>query len=144
MYLVQGSYENAISYCRGITRNAGFEFCFTYVSENEVFKEINRFIWESKHMHTRFKNKYKGSVVVDISQWCDKEPNLYFDAFMYYLKDNSTDYKIDFIADKECPKSLVEYLQTFFELDVIDLGIKKVKEKTKIGFRIGTEEKEYV
>ena len=48
MYLVQGEYENAVNYCRGIAQNAGFEFCFGYVSEREVFKEINRFIWESR------------------------------------------------------------------------------------------------
>ena len=144
MYLVQGEYENAVNYCRGIAQNAGFEFCFTYVSGNEVFKEINRFIWESKHMHTRFKNKYKGPVIIDISQWCTREPNLYFNAFMYYLKDNSNDYEINFISDKECPKFLIAHLKTFFELDVIDLGIEKVKQETKIGFRIETEEKEYV
>lgn len=144
MKLILGNYEKTIDYCNRMDNGSFFEFLFAYASENETFREINRFIWESKHLATRFKNKYRGAVVIDLSEWCGDAPNKYFDAFMYFIKGNSDDYRVDFISQNECPSALLERLDSFFDIEIIDLGLDKHSSDTKIGFYIEREEKEYV
>ena len=90
MYLVQGKYSEAIAKCQKILDGNYFEFEFLYTDESERFREIDRFLYESRHT-LRFENEYRGNVVIDISDWNEKT-NSYFDAFMYFLKDNAAKY----------------------------------------------------
>lgn len=75
MYLVQGKYSEAIAKCQKILDDDYFEFEFLYTDESERFREIDRFLYESRHT-LRFENEYRGNVVIDISGWSEKT-NLY-------------------------------------------------------------------
>lgn len=131
MYLVQGKYSEAIAKCKKILDDDYFEFEFLYTDESERFREIDRFLYESRHT-LRFENEYRGNVVIDISGWSEKT-NLYFDAFMYFLKDNKDKYCCVFISDKRCSNETLEKLNDFFEIDEIKLDLYEEK-KIRIGF----------
>ena len=127
MKLIQGDYRKINEYLRDVLSGAYFEFNFPYVDEKNVFKEINRFNDESRKL-TRFKNKYLGDVVVNISDWVDKPINEYFRAFMYFLLDRKLDSKnavLLFACEKICSYELLVYLEEHFEekIQTVDLGV---------------------
>lgn len=141
--LIQGKYEAAKkSYLDGMSKDF-FEFHFNYVSTNEIFRELDRFMWESRHDKTRFKNRYEGPVLIDLTEWNQNEQNEYFDAFMYYLKDNAY-LEYTFIVQDECEKEFLDRLVFFFEISIEELEFRKERTKQRrIGFCF-EEEKEYV
>lgn len=47
--LIQGEYEKAKAHYKSGMLKDYFEFHFVYTSANEVFRELDRFIWESRH-----------------------------------------------------------------------------------------------
>lgn len=132
--LILGKYELAISYYRQQMHEDCFEFHFTYVPRDERFRELDRFIWESRHTKTRFKNKYAGPVLIDITEWNFEIPNDYFTAFMFYLKDNP-DLECTFLAENEISSILLQKLSAFFEVNVIKLETRETVH-TNIGFYI--------
>lgn len=143
MYLIQGSYEKAIEYCQ-VNQKSFFEFEFCYTPMDERFRELDRFLWESRHQMTRYKNCYKGKVVINITSWNQHYPNGYFDAFMYYLKSKSY-YDVTLIIEEKCSINLLEKLKAFFEIDVVtldkDKSVQQRKTQRQIGFHVGEEEK---
>lgn len=139
MYIVQGAYDQTICYCSSEMKGDFFEFSLTYTGRNEVFRELDRFVWESKHC-LRFQNEYSGNVVVDVSEWNSKseyEFNEYFDAFMYYLHGKQDKLNVTFIVSGECSASLYKSLTTHFDLKVVEPEVGEVAvatHKVKIGF----------
>jgi len=146
MELIQAKYEKAIQYCNSKIKSEYFEFSFSYVSMDERFRELDRFIWEARHQCTRYKNCYSGDIVIDISEWSDKEPNEYFDAFMYYIKDIYSKHHCIFISEKICDKGIIDRIHEHFEITVQTLDIKlgTSKKLNQIGFAVSKEEHEYV
>ena len=139
MVVIQGDYENAIRYCDKITDGAFFEFDFSYVDLNERFRELDRFIWESKHT-LRFQNEYRGNVIVELSGWNDKseyEFNEYFDAFMYYLKSKGNMLNVAFFVNGKCSRALFNCLSRFYEIHLVEPEKGEVSlqtAKVQIGF----------
>lgn len=141
MKLVQGDFRKTREYIYTALKGHYFEFDFPYIDENAVFREINRFNDESKSL-TRFKNKYTGNVVVDLTDWVDKTINEYFSAFMYYLVDRTLEFKnskLIFTSEKICPHEFLIIIENYFDnkVQLIDLGVKtKDTKKSSIGFII--------
>ncbi len=132
--LIQGEYEKAKARYKSTMIKDYFEFHFAYTSVSEVFRELDRFIWESRHQKTRFKNQYKGPVLIDLTEWNDNDTNEYFDAFLYYLKDHAC-LECAFIVQNICKEEFLDKLNEFFEIDLVELDIQKDKEqKRRIGF----------
>ena len=141
--LIQGKYEKVKTFYEKNMAKKYFEFQLAYVSQNEVFREIDRFLWESRHQMTRFKNNYQGPVLIDLSCWNENELNIYFEAFMFFLKDNGF-YECTFMIQEECCKELLEKLKEFFEISVTSLNIEKKAKKMTIGFVVTEKEIENV
>lgn len=145
MKLVIARYERARSWCKDYFGSDYFEFSFSYTSLNDRFREIDRFLWESRHGKTRFLNNYCGPVVIDITEWSNAAPNDYFDAFMFFLKDLSISCPIAMISDEICEERIVARLRRFFQLDITDMLEKNVEHKPrKIGFSFREEDIERV
>ncbi len=147
MKLVQGDYRKTKEYIYATLKGVCFEFYLPYVDENAVFREINRFNDESKKL-TRFKNKYTGDVVINLTDWVDKPINEYFSAFMYYLVDRTLNFKkseLIFTTEKVCPHEFLTTIEDYFDnkIQVIDLGVKtKDTKKPSIGFIAPCDSKE--
>lgn len=143
MYLLQGDYKKVKGFCNDLFTNGYFEFEFSYVSENERFREIDRYLWESRHECTRFKNRYEGDIVIGLNEWNKNDPNKYFDAFMYFIKDcqKFTHSCILFVEDY-VSESLLTSLKKHFDIITKEMGldVKENKSKRKIGFYIENNE----
>ena len=139
MKLIQGEYRKSKEYILIELKNDYFEFNLPYVDENSDFKEINRFNDESKKC-TRFKNKYSGNVVVNLSEWANKPLNEYFIAFMCFLVDRTLELKnskLIFICEQICSQELICTIEDYFDekIQLIDLGVKtKDRRRATIGF----------
>ena len=139
MIIIQGSYEQAINYLNS-SGESYFEFVLPYVKQDNPFKEIDRFLWESKHI-LRFKNEYIGNTAIELSAWNDLEPcefNEYFDAFMYFLRSKHDKLQPLFIIRGKCSSVLFEKLSKHFELHVYDPDKGEIPfsdKKVAIGFR---------
>ena len=139
MKLVQGDFRKTREYVYTALKGHYFEFYFPYIDEDAVFREINRFNDESKKL-TRFKNKYTGNVVVNLTAWIDKPLNEYFTVFMYFLVDRTLEFKnskLIFTSEKVCSHEFLTTIEDYFDnkIQVIDLGVKtKDTKKTSIGF----------
>ena len=145
MKVVLAKYERARSWCRDYLCNDYFEFCFSYTSLKERFREIDRFLWESRHEKARFQNRYSGPAVIDITDWSDAAPNDYFDAFMYFIKDYSSESEVVLVSEKTCEEAVLSRLKRFFEVEISDLlEQKEVKQVRRIGFALREEERENV
>ena len=122
MIVIQSDYENAVRYCNSVFGGTFFEFMFFFVDHKEVFRELDRFIWESKHC-LRFKNEYSGNVLIELTGWNDREDfefSEYFDAFMYYLKSRKDKLNTMFLIRGECSSLLFKHLKKHFDLIIID------------------------
>ena len=141
MKIITGSYEKVKKEIEKLIGNDYFEFFFPYVEDSvDRFREIDRFLYESRK-HTRFKNRYVGNIVIDITDWNNRECNKYFDAFMYFVKDNTDLNRFIFTVDKPSSRELIERLSVFFTINEKSLETMKPKQKIKIGFAL-PEEKE--
>ncbi len=139
--LIEGKYESAktlyTSRCKDF-----FEFNFTYAGMNENFREINRFLWESRHEKTRFRNKFEGNVLINLTSWNGMDLNEYFEAFMYFLKDDPY-LNVTFLIEKECDRELLEKLKLFFEIEKTEIGLDApAKAVRPIGFTVSDDRKE--
>ena len=142
--LIQGSYVTAKKFYTEHNGKEYFEFHFPYVSKDQTFRELDRFLWESKHEMTRFRNRYEGPVLIDLTEWNRHGRNEYFDAFMYFLLDNPS-VKQTFILQEPCSTELMETLKSFFEIKVTELEIKKTPDaKRRIGFYTEEEDLNHV
>ena len=122
MVIIQGEYEDAIRYCVHHISKDYFEFSLSYVDTNERFRELDRFLWESRHC-LRFQNEFKGDTLIDLTAWNCKEAyefNDYFDAFMFYLKSKQDKLNVTFIVSDKCSESLHQKLCRHFDLQVIE------------------------
>ena len=132
--ILQGDYEKAKAHYHTTMVKDYFEFHFVSTSVNGEFRELDRFIWESRHQKTRFKNQYAGPVLIDLTEWNKKEANLYFEAFMYYLKDHAR-LECTVLVQNVCQQWLLDLLNDFFEVEVVELEVRKEKgNMRKIGF----------
>ena len=143
MKIITGSYEKVKQECSKYVDNTCFEFYFSYVSDSvERFREIDRFLYESRK-RTRFKNKYIGDIVIDVSDWNNEEKlNNYFDLFMYFVKDNMEHNRFILTADKQCSKALLLRLKRFFKLEEVCLEPAKLDSKIKMGFALPDDKEE--
>ena len=119
--LVIGSCAECSAYCKSHFKKRYFAFTFSYVSTDTHFREIDRFLWESKHRCTRFRNRYIGPVVIDMSEWSDRQSNEYFDAFMYFLLDNHDSFNILFVSQTEFRPDISKTMSRYFDIDKIYL-----------------------
>lgn len=136
MILVQAKYEDAVEYCGRITDGEYFNFCFEYTPETVYFREIDRFLWESRHECARFRNSYDGPAVIDISEWADELPNKYFKAFLYFLKDRAGrtgEENNILLCDRICGREISDAIEALFQLKTVTMGLEAKKERT-IGF----------
>lgn len=141
MKLITGNYKKVKSECDRIFSTGYFDFNFLYVSEAEKFREIDRFLYESRHT-LRFENEYIGNIVIDISEWNHKPLNSYFEAFMYFIKDNKAKYECILIVNERCTTELHDKLKGFFDtIKEIQLPVLNEPRKIRIGFAVN-EEKE--
>lgn len=137
MKLIMAEYSQARNICTDCIGADRFDFCFSYVPAENRFREIDRFLWESRHEMTRFENSYHGPAAVDLTAWSEASPNDYFDAFMYFLKDFGEEGKLIFISEKPCREAILSRLRRFFEIEITDLLEKKEEHHTrKIGFAV--------
>ena len=138
--IIQGDYSKITASLSETFNSEYFDFNFSFTDKNEVFREINRFIWESKHLMTRFKNRYRGSVAISLTEWNSEMPNGYFDSFMYFIKDMFPEENICFYAETQIRDVLLNRIKSFFpNIKTIDLLIGRKPER-KIGFVIGDNE----
>lgn len=141
MRLVTGIYSKVKEECARMFSDGYFEFSFLYVPETEKFREIDRFLYESRHT-LRFKNEYSGNVILDVSEWNHKPLNSYFEAFLYFLKDNEDKYECALIVNERCSSEMREKLKEFFgDIKEIRMPVFHESKKVRIGFVID-EEKE--
>lgn len=141
MKLITGIYRKVKEECERIFSDGYFEFSFLYVPETEKFREIDRFLYESRHT-LRFENEYTGNVILDISAWNHKPLNSYFEAFMYFLKDNKDKYECVLIINERCSSEMREKLKDFFgDIKEIQKPVLHESKRVRIGFVID-EEKE--
>lgn len=122
---ITGTYESCMDYVSKLKGDGFFVFNLAYVSENENFREIDRFLWESRHkddgIGRKYSNRYSGVAVIDVTAWYKRYPNEYFKAFFYFLKDQYFILEdIVFIAEK-CDDALLEHLSGFFETERVSL-----------------------
>lgn len=144
MRLIRGDYEKAVLYCSEMIKGDFFEFDFPFIPMNENFREIDRFLWESRHQCTRFKNRFEGRAVIDVSDWNRHFPNDYFDAFMYFLKDNEAYVACTLISSESWSEEVTERLKRLFDVKEADVsgGSGDAKKKKAIGFYVDFEKGE--
>lgn len=148
MELIQGEYIKIKQYLHKKKQCVSFEFAIPFVEEGQTFREINRFLDESKRL-AHFKNQYIGGAIIDVTEWCEKPINSYFTAFLYFLFDRelaSKRNKYVFISEKNCTKELTNAIADIFgAVNTVDLGVK-YDHKTPIGFKsyIGQEDEKHV
>lgn len=140
MNLIKGPYEKCIEHCIDDENAECFVFDFPYVSISEYFREINRFLWESKHQFVRFKNCYSGKAIVDITAWNKSSPNEYFDAFLYFLKDRESSIDCTFISEPDYSEIVLERINRLFLTNIVPLDSNCSPTVSRIGFVITTEE----
>lgn len=141
--LLCGDDKNVMAKCERIFPDGFFSFS---VSTDSHFSEIDRFLDESM-ANTRFRNYYTGNVVLDLSEWNKNcEFGEQFNAFMYFIKDNTDKYNCVFIIDSFCTYEFITKLKDFFEIEQISLGFSKTFQKVKMGFTVsdGTKEENNV
>lgn len=142
MKLIEGKFEKAMAYCKKEFGGDFFSFELS-ASQGELSGEFDRFLSESSET-LRFKNEYRGNVVIDLSAWNKNDTNKVFDAFMYFIKDRLNIYNCIFIVDKVCSDELLKKLKEFFEITEINLEPREklVASSKRIGFEIPYENKE--
>lgn len=146
MKIITGNYRDVRDECEKLYPEGYFEFVFACCDENSRFREIDRFLYESRKT-LRYQREYVGNVVVDITAWNDTELNSLFDAFMYLLKDGKEKYRVAFTMGNRSSDKLLKRLNDVFEGDiqVVDLHLDVEPMKHKIGFTANVEsEEEYV
>ena len=136
MRLITGIYNKVKEECSRLFSESYFEFNFLHVPETERFREIDRFLYESRHT-LRFENEYTGNVILDISAWNHKPLNSYFEAFMYFIKDNKDKYECALIVNERCSSEMCEKLKEFFgDIKEIQMPVLHESKKVRIGFFI--------
>lgn len=135
MYLVQGNYCKVKEYCSKMFDGRFFEFDLVYVDEQERFREIDRFLYESRHT-LRFQNEYVGNVIVNLTEWNTNPCNAYLEAFLYFIKDNAEKYNCVFIMDEKCDEELLELLSEKFEIECIEIDAENKLSMPRIGFAV--------
>lgn len=143
MKLVIGKYEDIKEKIHALCSDSFFEFHFPCIEEYDRFYEIDRFLYESKHLN-RFSNEYHGKVVIDLSDWSDcKVFNRYFEAFMYFLKDNTDKYEPFFISERQCGKEFISRLKEYFDFETLYVSKpQQDKMQRTIGFVSQQNDKE--
>ena len=123
------------------TLDGGSYFEFELQYEN-CDNELNRFLWESRKEKAKYKNRYLGDIVIDLSKWNNRIDKPFFEAFQYFLLD--MDNNLTFILDDKPSKLLLQTLEKRFSLMIKELSLTKhSNECKKIGFYC-EEEKENV
>lgn len=147
MELIEAEYIWSTAHCKKKFPNGYFEFRLSYGSRPEYFREFDRFHWTSRHQCTRFKNRYTGPVVVDLSEWAEESPNACLTDFLYYLSDKFGSKDCVLISEKPVGKELLAHIEKTIVLDrkILKLKPKELSSKRVIGFQAELkEEHEYV
>ena len=121
MELIQGEYIKIKQYLNKKKQCVSFEFAIPFVEEGQTFREINRFLDESKRL-AHFKNHLFDRELVS-------KQNIHV-----------------FISEKICSKELTHAIADIFgTVNTVDLGVKN-RYKTPIGFvaYVGQEDDKHV
>lgn len=111
MEYVEAEYPWSLEHCKKLFPNGYFEFRLGYGSRPEYYREFDRFHWTSRKQCARYKNRYTGPVVVDITEWADEEPNTCLTDFLYYLSDTFAPKDCVLISEKQCNKALLDHIE---------------------------------
>ena len=134
MKLIIGMYEDIKNEIEPTSLNDFFEFYFPYVERTERFREIDRFLYESKSTK-RYLNEYSGKILLNITEWSNNEYiNNYFIAFMMFIKDNQDKYECVLISEKDCKENIISVLNDLFTIERHYIGKLKDEKQIKIGF----------
>jgi len=134
MKLLTGHYTQVKEACIRMFADGYFDFHFLYVPETERFRELDRFLYESRHT-LRFHNEYSGNVILDITEWNRKPPNGYFEAFMYYLRDHKDQYNCALIVSERCSKELLAKLREILkDIEEVQMPVLQEQKRMHIGF----------
>lgn len=148
MELIEADYAWSAAHCRKKYPNGFFEFRLSYGNRPEHYREFDRFHWTSRHQCTRFKNRYTGPVVVDISEWASESPNTCLTDFLYYLMDKCDAKDCVLISEEPIKKELLTHIEKTVSIDrkIQKLKSKEPSSKCVIGFRVEEKEveREYV
>ena len=146
MEYVEAEYLWSLEHCKKLFPNGYFEFRLAYGSNPESYREFDRFHWSSRHQCTRYKNRYTGPVVVDLSEWAEDAPNTCLTDFLYYLTDTFADQDCVLITEKPCNKKLLEHIEKTVSIHRKNQKLKETEnDKRVIGFSAsGKEDREYV
>lgn len=111
--ILEGTYKE-LHQAMNVKKEDYFEFDLSFVDENTSFKEIDRFLYESRTQKTHFKNQYKGKVYINLSQWNDLQ-NKYLDAFLFFLYDCIEDniLEVSFINEEKTSDKLLKSILHF-------------------------------
>lgn len=139
--LYVGPEETCIARCSADAQGEPFVFNLPYVPLSEHFREINRFLWESRHQLTRFCNNYEGNVIVDVTAWNQASVNEYFDAFLYFLKDREESLHCTFISEVDFSDAVCDRISRLFPTKTVrfDSGSGR-KPAARIGFAVDERE----
>lgn len=143
MRLIHGDYEQSISYCKDKLGGDFFEFDLPYVPAAETFREIDRFLWESRHQCTRFQNRYEGRAVIDITDWNAHFPNDYFEAFLYFLKGSEAHLTCTLISSEPYSEQVLQRVRRLFPVRQVQLDPsdrRPSRGSNVIGFSAESEE----
>ena len=142
MELIEADYAWSSAHCKKKYPNGFFEFRLSYGNRPESFREFDRFHYISRHQYTRFKNRYTGPVVVDISEWAAESPNTCLTDFLYYLADTFDSKDCVLISEEPIKKELLTHIEKTVSIDrkIQKLKPKESSSKCVIGFRAGNKE----
>lgn len=135
MEIIIGRYDKVLKHCGRLFGREAFIFALSYAGANEPFRELARFVWESRH-RTRYRNHYSGNAVIDVTAWVGEKPNEHFEAFLYYLKDNEDRMTCALISQNVLGSELRAAIERLFDVGVTDLteADAAVRRPRRIGF----------
>lgn len=117
MKLLEGKYVDAINYCAKRTDKEPFVFELRYADADTDFRELDRFLWESRHSTgQRFRNRYTGPAVIDITSWNDRVPNDNLRAFLYYMKDHESEIDCYLMSETEFSARITDCVEGLFDI----------------------------
>ncbi len=106
------------------------EFRFEYCSEDESFKELNRFVNKLSDA-AGYRSRYKGVICIELDEWIERFKERYFSVFTEYLEEHCEDWLLIFSVNGGEEKKIEElcsYLSMYFRLDPVVLSVPTSEE----------------
>lgn len=106
------------------------EFRFEYCSEDESFKELNRFVNKLSEA-AGYRSEYKGIICIELDEWLERFKERYFSVFTEYLEEHCENWLLIFSVNGGEEKKIEElcaYLSMYFRLDSVKLSVPTSEE----------------